>query len=438
MTDRDERSDSTPERPDRRPRSGERSAAGGWPGGSSQGRRGTGGRPGRDGGRNASGRRAGGSRDRWSRTEDRSAAEPRGADRREGTSRGGDRSRGGRGPSPAEGSRDREFGRPRREGDGRGSRGPRSSSGADREPRERVHNPSDLRSANRPDRAKSPEIHEDVTGKELHRGTTRELESLDERNRPWVARHLVMAGRLLEIDPELAFEHALAASRRGGRLGCVREAVGITAYAAGEYAEALREFRTYRRITGDNTHLPLMVDSERALGRHRKALDLAADVDPASLEKIVRVELAMVISGIHQDLGEAKKAVAALEIPELNPHRGFSYSPRLFTAYADALEFAGRADEAERWRRRAAVAEEALGVGAFAEPEIIDFGVDEEADDRRGPRARDLVPPAGSRPADQPRSDTSASDQSADADQEASEQESPGASAGDDDASAQG
>lgn len=261
-------------------------------------------------------------------------------------------------------------------------------------PRERVHNPSDLRSANRPDRAKSPEIDEDVTGKELHRGTTRELESLDERNRPWVARHLVMAGRLLDVDPELAFEHALAASRRGGRLGCVREAVGITAYAAGEYAEALREFRTYRRITGDNTHLPLMVDSERALGRHQKAMELASEVEPSALDKPIRVELAIVISGIHQDLGDAAAAVAALEIPELNPHRGFSYSPRLFHAYSDALRAAGRKDEADRWHQRALVAERALGVGAFEDPEIIDFGLDEE---ESRPRAKDLVPPGGNR-----------------------------------------
>lgn len=206
-----------------------------------------------------------------------------------------------------------------------------------------------------------------------------------------------MAGRLLDVDPQLAFEHALAASRRGGRLGCVREAVGITAYGAGEYAEALREFRTYRRISGDNTHLPLMVDSERALGRHEKALDLAAEVDPATLDKPIRVELAMVISGIHQDQGDAAAALKALEIPELNPHRGFSYSPRLFSAYSDALAFAGRDKEAERWARRAETAEEALGVGAFAEPEIIDFGLDDEGEEGRPPRAKDLVPPGEER-----------------------------------------
>ena len=76
----------------------------------------------------------------------------------------------------------------------------------------------------------------------------------------------------------------------------------------------------------------------------------------------------------------------------MNPRRGFSYSPRLFHAYADALEAAGRDDEAKLWNRRAAVAEEALGVGAFEEPEIIDFGLDDEAETRR-PRAKDVVPP---------------------------------------------
>lgn len=275
---------------------------------------------------------------------------------------------------------------------GQDRRGARHNGGPRRDDRPAVHNPSDLRSANRPDRAKSPEIDEDVTGKELDRATSRELDTLDERNRPWVARHLVMAGRLLDLDPQLAFEHALAASRRGGRLGCVREAVGLTAYGAGEYAEALREFRTYRRITGDNTHVPEMVDSERALGRHDKALELAAEVDQPALDKATRVELVMVLSGIHRDLGDLDTALSVLQIPELDRNRGFSFSPRLFRAYADALSEAGRDQEAKAWLRQASVAERALGTGDFEEPEIVDFGLDDEPEERR-PRARDLVPP---------------------------------------------
>ena len=63
--------------------------------------------------------------------------------------------------------------------------------------------------------------------------------------------------------------------------GCVREAVAMTAYAAGKYGEALREFRTYRRISGSNVHLPMMADCERGLGRPDRALDLIRSEEAA-------------------------------------------------------------------------------------------------------------------------------------------------------------
>jgi tetratricopeptide (TPR) repeat protein len=200
-----------------------------------------------------------------------------------------------------------------------------------------------------------------------------------------VAKHLVMAGRLIDEEPELAFQHALAASRRGGRMAAVREAVGITAYAAGHYGEALREFRTFRRISGSNEHLPIMADCERGLGRPDRALDIVRSEDAAELDSAGQVELAMVASGARADLEEYEAAVTALEIPQLDRNRAFSFSPRLFRAYADALERVGRTDEAGQWRRQALVAEKALGVGEFEEPEIIDLVGEEE--EPRKPRS---------------------------------------------------
>ncbi|GAB3539655.1 hypothetical protein GCM10027403_28150 [Arthrobacter tecti] len=208
--------------------------------------------------------------------------------------------------------------------------------------------------------------------------TRAQIRNLEERSALWVGKHLVMAGRLIDDDPELAFQHALAASRRGGRLAVVREAVGLTAYAAGHYGEALREFRTYRRISGSNDHLPVMADCERGLGRPDRALDLARSEDATTLDAAGKVELAIVVSGARADLGQLEAAVAALEIPQLTKNRAFSYSPRLFRAYADALEAAGRNEDAASWRRQAEVAENALGVGAFADPDIIDLVGDEE------------------------------------------------------------
>ncbi|MCX2748036.1 hypothetical protein OOZ51_09410 [Arthrobacter sp. MI7-26] len=194
-----------------------------------------------------------------------------------------------------------------------------------------------------------------------------------------------MAGRLIDIDPELSFQHALAASRRGGRLAAVREAVGLTAYAAGHYGEALREFRTYRRISGSNVHLPLMADCERGLGRPDRALDVVRSPEAQDLDAPGKVELAIVASGARTDLGQLDAAVAELEIIQLDINRAFSYSPRLFRAYANALTAVGRAGEADKWQRQAVVAENALGVGEFEDPDIIDLG---EGDEREAPKPR--------------------------------------------------
>jgi hypothetical protein len=318
------------------------------------------------------------------------------------------------------GDRDRKpFGdRPRREGEGdrrsyggggnrkpfgdRQERAPRSFDRGESGPRQfgqdreegrpvRVPNAADLRSANRPDRERSPEIDEDVTGKELDRATQHQIKTLEAKSAEWVARHLVMAGRLLDEEPELAFQHALAASRRGGRLAAVREAVGLTAYAAGHYGEALREFRTYRRISGSNVHLPVMADCERGLGRPDRALDVARSEEAQDLDAPGKVELAIVASGARADLGQKDAAVAELEIPQLDINRAFSYSPRLFRAYADALTAVGRTAEAEKWQRQAVVAEEALGMGVAEEPEIIDLGWDEEEEAREAAERKRLI-----------------------------------------------
>ncbi|WP_394252518.1 hypothetical protein [Arthrobacter pityocampae] len=251
--------------------------------------------------------------------------------------------------------------------------------------------------------------------------TRAQIRNLEERSALWVAKHLVMAGRLLDLDPELAFQHALAASRRGGRLAAVREAVGLTAYGAGHYGEALREFRTFRRISGSNVHLPVMADCERGLGRPDRALDLARSEEAESLDAAGKAELAMVVSGARSDLGQLDAAVAALEIPQLDLHRAFSFSPRLFRAYAAALDAVGRTGESEKWRRQARVAEKALGLDDELEPDIIDLGDDDEPAPSPVPKVSDVLGTPAAAPAsadvDEPDSDTVAAEDRTDSEQ---------------------
>ncbi|MGV3017329.1 hypothetical protein [Rothia sp. 88186D007BW] len=224
----------------------------------------------------------------------------------------------------------------------------------------------------------APEIDTDVTGKELENWTLRALRQLEAQNADTVAKHLVMVGRYLDIDPDFALEHAVAASKRAGRIGVVREVVGIAAYAAEDFELALRELRTHRRISGSNEHLALLVDCERALGRIEKALTLAEEAKSEDVPAAVRSEVAIVVSGIYSDQGDLKKALKALEIPELNPKRGFDYSPRLFNTYAELLTQDGRVKEAARWARLALMTEAALGQGDFVEPEIFDIFTEQD------------------------------------------------------------
>lgn len=206
----------------------------------------------------------------------------------------------------------------------------------------------------------APEIPDDVTPKQLDRVALNELKTLSKENAEGVARHLVMAARLIDDDPQLAHSHAISAARRAGRIGVVRETLAITAYAIEDYALALRELRTYRRITGRDDQLPMMVDSERGLGRPERALELGRSVARSTLAVPVQVELAIAMSGARLDLGDAKAALDELEISQLDPTKAFSYSPGLFGAYATVLEELGRTVEAEQWYSRAERAEGAL------------------------------------------------------------------------------
>ncbi|GAA3743853.1 hypothetical protein GCM10022239_19090 [Leifsonia bigeumensis] len=230
----------------------------------------------------------------------------------------------------------------------------------------------------------APVIPEDVVPNQLDRVARAQLKTLSKENADEVARHLVMAARLIAEDPELAHRHAVSAGRRAGRIAVVRETLAITAYATGDYALALRELRTYRRISGRDDQLPMMVDSERGLGRPEKALELGRSVPRASLPVEVQVELAIAMSGARLDLGQVDAALVELQIPQLTPDTAFSWSPALFDAYATVLEDLGRADEAQLWFTRSDLATAALSSSDDAddlEIEVFEEEIEDEAED---------------------------------------------------------
>ncbi|MCP2273646.1 hypothetical protein [Actinokineospora diospyrosa] len=183
------------------------------------------------------------------------------------------------------------------------------------------------------------------------------LRSLPKSLAELVGKHLVAAGMLIDEDPERALVHARFARERAARVAIVREAAGLTAYHAGEWAEALSELRAVRRMSGGNTHIAIMADCERALGRPERALELAKEAG-RDLPPDVAVELRIVSAGARRDMGQLEAAVVGLQGPDLEPKRRDPWSARLFYAYADNLAAAGRTEEAIRWFLNAAQADD--------------------------------------------------------------------------------
>jgi tetratricopeptide (TPR) repeat protein len=183
----------------------------------------------------------------------------------------------------------------------------------------------------------------------LDRDVRAELRALPKLTADLVARHLIAAGQLLDEDPRAALEHARAARARAARVAVVREAVGIAAYHAEQWAEALAELRAARRISGDPRNLALLADSERALGRPAQALRYLNDPDVRRLDPETRVELLIVAAGARRDLGQPEAALAILGRGGLDQSRPRPGAARLWYAYADLLEDIGRLDEAAVW-----------------------------------------------------------------------------------------
>jgi tetratricopeptide (TPR) repeat protein len=213
-------------------------------------------------------------------------------------------------------------------------------------------------------------VPDEITADMLDPAARAELKTLPGDLADSVARYLVAAG--LAEDPELAYQYVQAARRLAARVGIVREATGIAAYQAEHWAEAIAELRAARRLTGRNIGLPLMADSERALGRLDRALALVHEPQARGLDRATQIELAIVESGIRRDQRMPEAALLALRVPELASGRSYPWSARLFYAYADALLDLGRVDEARAWFARAAAADPEGDTGAAARYEELD------------------------------------------------------------------
>ena len=219
-----------------------------------------------------------------------------------------------------------------------------------------------------------PTIPAGVSADELDRDALRALTTLSGPNRDIVARHLVMAGQLIDLDPEAAYQHAQAAVSRAGRVDVVREAAALTAYASGRYEESLREVRAVRRMRGDSSLRAVEADAERGLGHPEKAVEIIDATDASSLDLAEQVELVLVSSGARADLGQSDVGLVIVDdaLAALPSSVDDELRRRLMEVKAERLTELGRDDEA---------AEVIAAMPVIAEDaEIIDVALYQDAD----------------------------------------------------------
>lgn len=250
--------------------------------------------------------------------------------------------------------------RPSRRDDGDARRGQRPQRDRTQAPRrpgsDRNGRPAQSRDGES-ERPAGPRLPDDVEAKQLSPEVRRELTTLDKATADYVAKHLVMAGDLLEEDPEAALEHARAARNRASRIAAIREAVGIAAYHCGDWAQALSELRAARRMGSKSPLLALIADCERGVGRPERAIELGRSPEAEQLTGDDADELKIVLAGARCDLGQPAQALALLQNPPLDSTRTGQTAARLFYVYAETLLAVGRTNDALQWFLHAAAAD---------------------------------------------------------------------------------
>jgi tetratricopeptide (TPR) repeat protein len=250
--------------------------------------------------------------------------------------------------------------RPSRRDDGDARRGQRPQRDRTQAPRrpgsDRNGRPPQFRD-DASDRPSGPRLPDDVEAKQLSPEVRRELTTLDKATADYVAKHLVMAGDLLEEDPEAALEHARAARNRASRIAAIREAVGIAAYHCGDWAQALSELRAARRMGSKSPLLALIADCERGVGRPERAIELGRSPEAEQLTGDDADELKIVLAGARCDLGQPAQALALLSNPSLDSTRTGQTAARLFYVYAETLLALERKNDALQWFLHAAAAD---------------------------------------------------------------------------------
>ena len=148
-------------------------------------------------------------------------------------------------------------------------------------------------------------------------------------------------------DDGAAAREAEKARTLSPRSSAVREVLGLAMYGQERYADALKELKAYKRISGRNDQNHVIADCLRAVGRPRDAIPLADEAlrDP-KVSNEVKAEAVIVAASALADEGRSAEALAFLGRARTRADVAEPYTLRLWYVKGDILARVGRNDEA--------------------------------------------------------------------------------------------
>ena len=144
-----------------------------------------------------------------------------------------------------------------------------------------------------------------------------------------------------------AVRKAAHAKDLASRDATIREILGLASYRVGDWQTALRELRTYRRLSGETTHMPVEMDVLRALERDADVEALWQEFKKLGGGPAVKKEARVVYASYlidREDLAGAEE-VAGRPKQVDNP---WPEDLRLWYVAARIAALRGRKDEARR------------------------------------------------------------------------------------------
>lgn len=111
---------------------------------------------------------------------------------------------------------------------------------------------------------------------------------------------------------EDALREAKAVLDRAPGVAAMSKIAGLAAYRLGRWREAIRHLETCIEATGDQDHVPVLMDCFRALGRWAKVGDLWRQLRQSSPGTDVVAEARIVAAGALADSGDLDGAISLL------------------------------------------------------------------------------------------------------------------------------